>query len=205
MSRMHQLAGAEAAAARTPPIPPRSCPRGNGGRGCCGRSRPGSTGTPPCRGQGLAGHHDLRQGRTARKAPGIALASTPRRLPGASYAHISDTPSTAQEHPDAPRLRQAGSQAGSYPAACRRRSACSRPRSGRGFANPGSARSRTRGYLAPAGQVRLPGTSGSSSSATARPTVVSITPQPDGKRQCRSCRALRLLDTFSRRSPPAKN
>ena len=34
--------------------------------GGCGRSRPGSTGTPPRREQRLAGHHDRRQGRTAR-------------------------------------------------------------------------------------------------------------------------------------------
>src|SRR5262245_686581 len=39
---------------------------------------------PPHSGPGLAGHRDRRQGRTARKAPGIALDSTPMRLPGAS-------------------------------------------------------------------------------------------------------------------------
>jgi len=55
------------------------------------------------------------------------------------------------------------------------------------------------------GQVRRLGASGSSSSATARPTGVSITPQPDGKRQYRSCQALRLLNTFFRHSPPAEN
>ena len=52
---------------RTLPILPRSCPRGSGGRGCCGRSRPGSTGTRPCRELVLAGHDDRRQGRTARR------------------------------------------------------------------------------------------------------------------------------------------
>jgi hypothetical protein len=76
-----------AAAARRPPTPGRPCPRGNGASGCCGFPRPGSTGRPQAQrpgqrqriGQRQAGH-----GTTARRAPGIALDSTPMRLPGAS-------------------------------------------------------------------------------------------------------------------------
>ena len=100
--------------ARRPPTPPRSCPRDAGGRGCCGTSRPGSTGTPPCRGQALAGHGHQPQGRPARKAPGIALDSTPMRLPGASYVtsatrrYLPDDP--AQTGPGPPTSSQAGSK-----------------------------------------------------------------------------------------------
>ena len=57
-----------AVTARRPPIPPVSCPRDTGGRGCCGTSRPGSTGTQR-RLPGLGGHRHRAQGRTARKAP----------------------------------------------------------------------------------------------------------------------------------------
>ncbi len=85
-----------AVTAHRPPIPPRSCPRDSSGRGCCGRPRPGSTGTQPDQAPDPGGHHDGWQGRTARKAPGIALASTPKRLPGASLRHVSDTPRYAQ-------------------------------------------------------------------------------------------------------------
>src|SRR5690348_5734735 len=102
-----------AAAARTPPTPLRSCRRGNGRSGGCGRSRPGSTGTPPRRGRQLAGHHDRRQGRTAR---GL-LASRWIRHPSDYQGPPSFTPATRRALPGNVRYLppgQAGSQAGSY-------------------------------------------------------------------------------------------
>jgi hypothetical protein len=82
----------------------------SGERDCCGKPRPGSTGTT----LGSGGHHDWRQGRTARKAPGIALASTPKRLLGASYVMSATHRATPGKIQIRPGRRQPGSQAGSY-------------------------------------------------------------------------------------------
>ena len=102
-----------AVTAHTPPTPPHSCPTDSSGPGCCGTPRPGSTGTPPSQAQGPGGHHDRRQGRTAREAPGTALDSTPKRLPGASHVRSA----TRRTHPGKiqarPGSRQLSSQAGS--------------------------------------------------------------------------------------------
>ena len=49
------------------------------------------------------------------------------------------------------------------------------------------------------------GASRSSSSVPAMPAGVSVTLRPYGKRQCRSCWARRLSNTFFRQSPPAGN
>ena len=85
---------------------------GYGGRGCCGRSRPGSTGTPPAPGRGLAGHHPRGQGRTARKAPGIALDFDTHAITRGLLRHIGDTPLPPRRSRPGPRP-PAGFQAGS--------------------------------------------------------------------------------------------
>jgi hypothetical protein len=56
-----------------------------------------------------------------------------------------------------------------------------------------------------AGQVRRPRGERAVLIGDGEADRVSITPQPDGKRQCRSCQTLRLLNTFFRHSPPAEN
>ena len=50
----------------------------------------------------------------ARRAPGIAPASTPKRLPGGLLHHVSDTARYAQQIQIRPGRQQPGSQAGSY-------------------------------------------------------------------------------------------
>ena len=106
----------------------RSCPRDNsgGGRGCCGRPRPGSTGTPHRSGLRLAGHHPRGHGTTARRAPGIALDSTPMRLPGASRVTTA-TRRYAREDPGMALFVRGGRSCSSrMTAASLRRGRCSR-------------------------------------------------------------------------------
>ena len=79
MSRMKSLAGSHrpgqprraGRGGRRPPVPPRSCPRDRGGRGCCGDpARQHRHAAGPGAGPGWTSQSAA--GRTARKAPGIA-------------------------------------------------------------------------------------------------------------------------------------
>jgi len=90
-----------AAAARTPPTPLRSCRRGNGRSGGCGRS---ARAAPARHHAGDGSWLDITIGDTVERheAPGIALDSTPKRLPGPPSFTPRDTPRPAREHPIPP-------------------------------------------------------------------------------------------------------